>query len=204
MMRPLTRRPFFGDLRFLIGLVLVIASIAGVWLLVASSRQTVPVLQTTRTLLPGDAVTSEDLLVIEVGLGSLDGAYLGPQDLAADAVATRTLPKGELVPASGVGDKGEVRTTTVVVNSTSLPEGLSPGAAVELWHAPLLDDGRTFDTPRVLVGDAVIARVAESDGVLSQARTDVEVVIDRADVADVLAAITGGAAISVIPAGAGS
>ncbi|WP_286302603.1 hypothetical protein [Microbacterium suwonense] len=50
----------------------------------------------------------------------------------------------------------------------------------------------------------MIARVAEADGMLSQSRTDVEVVIDRADVADVLAAITGGSAISIIPAGAGS
>ncbi|BDZ38730.1 hypothetical protein GCM10025863_13440 [Microbacterium suwonense] len=92
----------------------------------------------------------------------------------------------------------------MVVSSTAIPAGVGPGSAVELWHAPLLEDGRTPDAPRVLVGDAVIARVAEADGMLSQSRTDVEVVIDRADVADVLAAITGGSAISIIPAGAGS
>ena len=39
---------------------------------------------------------------------------------------------------------------------------------------------------------------------LSENRTDVEVVIDRADVAEVLAAITGDSVISLIPAGAGS
>ncbi|MFD5225052.1 SAF domain-containing protein [Microbacterium sp. NPDC058342] len=204
MMRPLARRPFFGDLRFIIGLVLVVVSVVGVWLLVASSRQTVPVLQATRTVLPGETITSADLQVIEVGLGALTDAYLGPQDLDPGAVATRTLPKGELVPASAIGDEAEVRTTTVVVSSTTIPAGLAPGAVVELWHAPPVEDGRSFDKPRVLVGDAIIAHVAEADGMLSQSRTDVELVIDRADVADVLAAITGGSAISIVPGGAGS
>ncbi|MFC5432096.1 SAF domain-containing protein [Microbacterium suwonense] len=198
------RRPFFGDLRFLIGLVLVVVSVAGVWLLISSSRQTTPVLQATHTVLPGETISSADFQVVEVGLAGLADAYLAPQDLQDDAVATRTLPKGELVPLSSIGDDAELRTTTVVVSSTAIPAGVGPGSAVELWHAPLLEDGRTPDAPRVLVGDAVIARVAEADGMLSQSRTDVEVVIDRADVADVLAAITGGSAISIIPAGAGS
>jgi hypothetical protein len=49
-----------------------------------------------------------------------------------------------------------------------------------------------------------VSSVSEAEGMLSQSRTDVEVVIDRADVGDVLAAITGGSTISIVPAGAGS
>lgn len=198
------RRPFFGDLRFLIGLVLVGMSIAGVWLLVSSSRQTAPVLQATHTVLPGEAVTAADFQVVEVGLGGVSETYLAPQQLESGAVATRTVPKGELVPAASIGDRDASRTTTVVVSSTAIPAGVESGSAVELWQAPLREDGRTRDTPRVLVGDAIVARVAEADGMLSESRTDVEVVIDRSDVAEVLAAITGDAVISIIPAGAGS
>lgn len=198
------RRPFFGDLRFLIGLILVVVSVAGVWLLISSSRQTTPVLQATHTVLPGEAVSSADFQVIEVGLAGLAGTYLAPQDLEAGSIATRTLPKGELVPRSGIGDEADSRTTTVVVSSTAIPAGLDAGSVVELWHAPLLEDGRTPDTPRILVADAVIARVAEAEGMLSQSRTEVEVVIDRADVADVLTAISSGSTISIVPAGAGS
>lgn len=202
MMSSRARRPFFGDLRFLIGLVLVIISITGVWLLISSSRQTTPVLQTTRTVLPGEPISSSDFQVIEVGLAGVTDTYLAPQELESGAIATRTLPKGELVPRASIGDADDSRTTTVVVSSTAIPAGLTAGSVVELWHAPLLEDGRTPDTPRVLVGDAVIARVVEAEGMLSQNRTDVEVVIDRADVAEVLAAITGGSTISIIPAGA--
>ncbi|UWF78223.1 SAF domain-containing protein [Microbacterium neungamense] len=200
-----TRRAFLGDVRFLIGIVLVLASVAGVWLLVSSSRQTTPVLQAARTVVAGEPLTSADLQVVEIGLAGLTDAYLAPQDLESGMIATRTLPEGELVPVSAVGDADRARTTTVVISATgAIPRDVGPGTGVELWHAPLLEDGRTHDAPRILVADAVVASVAETDAMLSQARTDVEVVIDRADVAAVLAAVTGGAAISIVPAGAGS
>ncbi|MGX1791388.1 SAF domain-containing protein [Microbacterium sp. NPDC055312] len=204
MIRSRAHRPFFGDLRFLIGVALVLASVAGVWLLVSTSRQTAPVLQATRTVLPGETISSAELQVVEVGLGALSDSYMAPQNLQPGAVAVRTLTAGELVPSAAVGDPDELRTTSVVIRSTAVPADVSAGAVVELWHAPPIDDGRAFEEPRILVADAVIARVAEEDGMLAGARTDVEVVVDRADVADVLAAITGGDAVSIVPTGAGS
>lgn len=204
MIRSRAHRPFFGDLRFLIGVALVLASVAGVWLLVSTSRQTAPVLQATRTVLPGETISSAELQVVEVGLGALSDSYLAPQNLQPGAVAVRTLAAGELVPSAAVGDPDELRTTSVVIRSTAVPADVSAGAVVELWHAPPIDDGRAFEEPRILVADAVIARVAEEDGMLAGARTDVEVVVDRADVADVLAAITGGDAVSIVPTGAGA
>ncbi|MEJ1088909.1 SAF domain-containing protein [Microbacterium sp. Mu-80] len=204
MMRTRARRPVFGDIRFVIGIILVVASVAGVWLLVSSSRQTMPLLQTTRTVTPGETIGSADLQVVDVSLGPLADAYLAPHDLEPGSIATRTLAEGELVPHSAIGTADEARTTTVVVSSTATPAGMTPGTVVEVWHAPAQKDGRAFDDPRILVGDAVVVTVAEADGMLAQSRTDVEVAIDRGDVADVLAAITGGDAISLVPAGAGS
>ncbi|MGW9627046.1 SAF domain-containing protein [Microbacterium sp. NPDC055521] len=204
MIRSRAHRPFFGDLRFLIGVALVLASIAGVWVLVSTSRQTAPVLQATRTVLPGETISSAELQVVEVGLGALSDSYLAPQSLKPGAVAVRTLTAGELVPLAAVGDPDALRTTSVVIRSTAVPADVSAGAVVELWHAPPIDEGRAFEEPRILVADAVIARVAEEDGMLAGGRIDVEVVVDRADVADVLAAITGEDAISIVPTGAGS
>lgn len=204
MMRSRAHRPFFGDLRFVIGVVLVVASIAGVWLLVSASRQTAPVLQATRTVLPGETISSAELQVVEVGLGSLADAYLAPQSLEPGAIAMRTLAAGELVPLTAVGDGEDLRTTSVVISSTAVPADVSPGTPVELWHAPPLEDGRSFEEPRILVADAVVADVAEDEGMLAGSRTDVEIVVDRADIADVLAAVNGGDAISLVPTGAGS
>lgn len=197
------RRAFFGDVRFLIGIALVIVSIVGVWLLVASAKQTTPVLQASRTLVPGESVSSADFRVVDVGLGALTDDYLAPHELESGMVAARTIAEGELVPVSGMADADDGETTTVVISSVgAVPAGVETGSVVELWQAPLSDDGRSFEAPRILVADAVIAVVATPEGMLSSSTTDVEVVIDRGDVADVLAAVTGGAAVSVVPAGA--
>lgn len=186
----------------MIGIGLVAASITGVWLVIASAERTTPVLQATRTIVQGEPLVSEDFRVVEVGLGVLEDDYLAPQDLEADQIAARTLAADELVPASAMIDARKGGTTTVVVeSSTGIPEDVSAGTRIELWQAPLLADGRTLDVPRILVADAIVADVVAPEGVLSSAGATVEVVIDRADVADVLAAMTGGAAISVVPVG---
>lgn len=138
-------------------------------------------------------------------MGGLAEDYLAPDDLHAGQVAGRTLPKGEIVPVSAVTDADRLRTTTIVIDSSSgIPEGVEAGTVVEVWQAPLLDDGRSYDAPRILVADVTVHDVREPEGMLADSRVRLEVVIDRADVADVLAAVTSGAALSVVPVGAGS
>lgn len=186
----------------MIGIGLVAASITGVWLVISSAERTTPVLQATRTIVQGEPLVSEDFRVVEVGLGVLEDDYLAPQDLETDRIAARTLHADELVPASAMADARTGSTTIVVVeSSTGIPEDVSAGTRIELWQAPLLEDGRTLDVPRILVADAVVADVVAPEGVLTSAGATVEVVIDRADVAAVLAAMTSGAAISVVPIG---
>ncbi|WP_121060099.1 SAF domain-containing protein [Microbacterium telephonicum] len=192
-------RAFWADTRFVLGIVLIVASIAGVWAVVAAARTTVPVFAATRTIVPGEAVSGDDLRVVEVALGQVGDAYAAPGLLAPGAVATRTIESGELVPRSAVGDPAAARTTTVVVDSaTDVPAAIAPGAVVELWAAAPLDGGR-FDTPRILVSAATVAAVAVDDGVVSNAGASLELVIDRADVADTLAAVAAGSSLSVVP-----
>ncbi|GAA2929018.1 hypothetical protein GCM10010458_09280 [Microbacterium luteolum] len=194
------RRAFWGDVRFLIGIALVIVSITGVWLIVSASDDAAPVLQANRTITEGEALTSGDFQVVEVGLGALADDYLGPQDLQQGQVASRTLERGEIVPTSATTDAAESRSTTIVIeSSTGIPEDVVSGAVVEVWHAPPLEDGRSYDVPRILVAEVIVRDVLEDDTVLADASTRVEIVIDRSDVADVLAAVTGGSSLSVVP-----
>lgn len=199
------RRAFWGDIRFLIGIALVILSIAGVWLIVSSARQTTPVLQTDRTIAQGEALVSDDFRVVEVSLGSVVDGYLAPQDLEPGMIATRTLADGELLPVTAAGDARSGRSTNIVIESSvGIPENVTVGTPVELWFAPPAADPDEFDAPRILVADVVVASIPESDGVLEARSAMLEIVIDRSDVADVLAAMTGGAALSVVPLGYGS
>ena len=193
-------RALWADARFLIGVVLVLVSIAGVWFVVASSRQTVPVYAATRTIVPGESISPSELRVVDVALGSLEGAYESGDTLPADAVATRTIPAGELIPAAAVGEASDVRTTTIVVpSSTAIPASIDVGTPVEVWAAPLDDQG-VRQAPRILVADAAVAALASSDSVMATNAPSIELVVPRESVADVLAALAGEATLSVVPA----
>lgn len=197
------RRAVWADARFIVGLVLVALSICGVWLVVSAAGTTSPVLQATRTIAEGEALASGDFRVVEINLGTATDSYVAPQALKPGQVVNRTLSDGELLPAAAVSDAEASRTTTVVIeSSTGVPEEVRTGSVIELWQAPALDDSGSVDTPRLLVADVTVASVTTRDGMLASEGTSVEVVIDRTDVADVLAAITGGSMLSIVPIGA--
>jgi formylmethanofuran:tetrahydromethanopterin formyltransferase len=192
-------RAFWSDTRFLLGIVLIVASIAGVWGVVAAARHTVPVLAAARTIVPGSVVSADDVQVVDVALGRAADTYLAADGLTGGAVATRTIAPGELVPKSAVGSVEGVRTTTVVLRSTGeLPTAVTAGAAVEVWAAAQIERGR-FETPRVLVSRATVKSVARDDSVMGASGASLELVIDRSDVAAALAAIADGSSLSIVP-----
>lgn len=192
-------RAFWADARFFLGLVLIIASVAGVWLLVTTSRQTSPVYAAARTIVPGDIVAADALRVVEVGLGVNAPTYLTADDLGDGLVATRTIGVGELVPISAVADAGSARTTTVVVRSaTEVPASVTAGTVVEVWSAPPEEQGR-YGTPAILVSDATVAAVTRDDSMIGGGSASLELVIARSDVSATLAAVAADAALSVVP-----
>lgn len=192
-------RRFWGDARFLFGVLLIVASVAGVWLVVTSARQTVPVLAASRTIVPGQAVTSDDVRIVDVALGQAGEAYLSPGALQDGLVAVRTIGAGELLPAQAVGDASGARVTSVVIDTVAdVPAATEEGTRVELWSAPLVERG-VHDTPRILVADATVAAVRRDQAVLGASRATLELVIPRADVAATLAALSDGSALSVVP-----
>ena len=200
------RRPraFWNDLRFFIGVGLIVVSVAGVWLTVTSARQTTPVLAAARTIVPGEEVTSADLRVVDASLGSTGEVYLDPDALVPGSVATRTVVEGELVPASALEEGGRSRVTTVVVQTASVvPSGVEPGSAVELWASAVLESGE-YAVPAILVANATVAAVDEADSLLGVRGSALELVVPRSDVAAVLQAVAASAALSVVPAAGGA
>ncbi|MEZ3159997.1 SAF domain-containing protein [Microbacterium sp. BWT-B31] len=192
-------RVFWADARFLIGVVLVIASIAGVWFVVTSARQTVPVLAAAHTIVPGQPLSGDDVRVVDVALGQVGASYLEPTALEAGVVATRTIGSGELVPRSAIGDAAKASTTNVVVRSAvDVPASVRTGSVVEVWEAPLIEHGR-YDTPRVLVADAAVVSVTRDEGMVTGTSVALELVVARADVAGILAAMSDDSALSVVP-----
>jgi hypothetical protein len=193
------RRTPWGDARFFLGILLIVASVAGVWVVVSAARETAPVFAATHTIVPGETVTRSDLEVVEVALGQVGDAYVTPDALVDGMVATRTITEGELVPTGAIGDAAKSRTTSVVLRSAvDVPASVEAGTVVEVWSAPLLEQGQ-YDVPRILVADATVVSVTRDDSMIGGGSASLELVIPRADVAATLAAMAGDAALSVVP-----
>lgn len=192
-------RAFWADARFLLGIALILASVAGVWLVVASARQTEPVFAAARTIVPGETVSADDLRVVDVALGPAGDVYASPASLTPGGVATRTIEEGELVPRLAVGDAAAVATTSVVIRTTGdVSAAVDTGSVVEVWAASPGEAG-DFDAPSILVPSATVVSVERDDAVVSGSQVSIELVIARADVAATLAAVGDGSSLSVVP-----
>ena len=185
----------------MLGIVLIVASVVGVWAVVAVARQTTPVLAAAHTIVPGDRVTADDFAVVDVALGRTAETYVRSGADLSGRVADRTIPAGELVPHDALVTARSRATTTVVVESTAdVPTSIRPGSTVDVWAAEP-EEQHSYGTPKILVSDAVVAKVAKDDSMLGGGSASLELVIPRADVADTLAAIAADWAVSVVPTG---
>lgn len=190
------------DLRFVIGLLLVCGSVAGVWWVVQTARVTHPVLVAQQAIVPGQTITARHVAALDVRLAEASDDYVSPEELEEGLVAARAIPAGELVPVSATTAPEAIDLARVVVESAlEIPGGVDAGALVELWAAPAVSPG-VFDEPQVIVPGAVVAEVLSSDGMMAARGSRVELVVDRDRVAEVLRHASSGSALSVVPVAA--
>ncbi|MBN9141024.1 MAG: hypothetical protein J0H23_09385 [Micrococcales bacterium] len=192
------------DMRLVVGLVLVAASVAGVVALVGALDRRTTVYAAASALSPGDRIDRGDLVERSVALDGADALYLREGELPADGlVVVRAVRDGELLPRAAVGDAAGVRSTALVLElAAPASSSVRSGATVDVWASPAHADGRGFGAPVVLVADAVVVRVVEDDGlVAARGGGAVEVLVPRGRVARVLQAQANGDALAVVPAG---
>lgn len=203
--RPRRRRPSWRDPRLGIGVLLIAASVAlGSWV-VSASDDTVAVWAATDVLSPGHRVSTDDFTRVSVAAPQVAQTYLTPGSTDLEGVVVlRTIGAGELVPREALGspDSVQVRTVTVPVNA-ALAGTLHPGARVDLWVAePDPDGGATSAMlpPELLVEGVEIASIDEDTSLFAGAETMIaQVLIPRAQLAEVLAARTGSGTITIVP-----
>lgn len=188
------------DVRLVIGLLLVGASVAGVYGLVAAADRTTAVYAASRPLAAGHQLEPRDLAVVQVRLAEASVMYVDEGSLKRGAVIVRPLSKGELVPRTAVGVATDVTGTTIVLSlSSPLAAASTVGSIVDLWAAAQLGQNG-YGPPFVIVGRAQIARIIESSGIGSSSQNlSVEVIIPRSRVAVLLQAQANGDAISLVP-----
>lgn len=201
MSRTTARRASAFDPRLLVGVGLVLASVAGVVGIVTAADRTVDVYAAARPLSPGDRITADAVAVRSVHLGAVEEHYLLAGSLPeAGMIATRPVAAGELVPSAAT-DTADAADGAVVVATIAgaLPGAVESGAVVDLWAAPATG-AREFGAPAMLVGGATVLRVVEEDGMVAGAvARDVELLVPRDELAAVLAALGNGDALSLVP-----
>jgi len=214
------------DLRLVLGVLLVVGSVAGVYGIVAAADRRVTVYAAASALTPGERIDAGDLVQRSVALDGSDRLYLAAGRIPSGGlVVTQPVAKGELLPTSSVGTSSGVRSTSLVLQlATRVSGAVVPGAAIDIWAAADPDGvstaassdasagspdgggpGAPVDAtaPTVIVPGATVVRVLDDSGGLSVASSgsSVEVLVPRSRVARLLQAIAQKSALAVVPAG---
>mgnify|MGYP001172740860 CR=1 FL=1 len=200
------RRPSWRDPRLGIGVLLVAGSVAlGSWA-VAQADRTTEVLLAVTPLTPGDRLAEAELRPHAIRPDALTEVYLnGETDLPDDAVATRVVGAGELVPATAVGTAADLDLRPVVVPLTGpVPAGVAKGATVDLWLTAAGTPGTARDTeplePSLLAAGLVVADLLEADSLFTASGgAAAQVLVPQSELPDVLAALSGDVSVVLVP-----
>lgn len=200
------QRPGWRDLRLLVGLLLVLVSVAGGIRLVASLDDSTPVYAAARDLLPGQPVTHEDVVPVPVRMGDQIDRYVdGSVPLEPGTFLVRQVREGELVPVAALGTAREALDKTVGVPvDAAAARSLATGAVVDVWVSRRDGEavGEAYLDPELLLSGALVDDVpAEATGLgAGLGRTAVQVVVPADEVGKVIAAVDQAARITLVPA----
>jgi hypothetical protein len=202
------------ELRLVLGVLLVIGSVAGVLGIVAAADRRVTVYAARSTLMPGERIDVGDLVERTVALDGADSLYVGRDGIPRGGlVITQVVAEGQLLPTSSVGSSVRVRSTSIVLQlATRVSGAVVPGASVDLWSVPKAGKGVSVSetdeadpplTPAVLVAGATVVKVLDASGsfAVDSRGSQVEVLVPRNLVARVLQAVADGDALAALPAG---
>lgn len=202
---PRLTRPSWRDTRLVIGLLIVLGSVALGARVVAAADRTVPVYAAATTLVAGHSLREGDLVVIRVRLGSGAAPYLSAAARAPEgATVLRTIGSGELVPRSAVGPGTAMRVRPVTVPlETTPPTGLSPGARVDVWSSardPASGATAYLPPQQLAVGAEVYAVNSPHSGLSGGQGGSVQVLLEESALRAVLDAIANGGRLALVPA----
>jgi len=194
------KRPSWKDPRLLVGILLVLASVAGVVSLVGAADQTTEVYAAREPIAVGETLTTDKLHRVKVRLGEVEQHYLTPETgLDAGLVAVQRIGKDQLLPRESVGQlDGLDRKPVAVTVEETLPDQAVAGSRVDVWVA-LPDTRNGFSEPSLLLAGAEIAQITPGSTALGSSRsTVVMVLVPDAQMPKLLGAQANKAKIAVV------
>ncbi len=106
---PRLKKPSWKDPRLLIGVLLVLGSVAGVIALLGSADRTTQVYSAREDIAVGQVVTEADLSIVKVRLDEVEPSYVTVEHgFAEGKVALQRVAKNQLVPQASLGSADAV------------------------------------------------------------------------------------------------
>ena len=200
------KKPSWKDPRLLVGVLLVLASVAGVIALVGSADRTTEVFAAREPIAVGERLTPDNVARVKVRLGEVEAHYITAESGMPDgAVAVQRIGKDQLLPRESLGSVDALdRKPVSVTVQEELPEQAVAGTRVDVWVS--LPDARNgFAPPKLLLPGAEIAQVSPGSTALGSSKSTVlMVLVEDSQMPSLLGAQANEAKISVVwnPAGA--
>ncbi|MGG5171210.1 hypothetical protein ACQR35_03385 [Pseudarthrobacter sp. J1738] len=199
------KKPSWKDPRLLVGILLVLCSVAGVVALITSMDRTTEVFVANAPIAVGQKVDAGSLGRAKVQLGDTQDSYILASDgVPESSIATRMIPKGQLLPKDSVGHADALdRKPVAITIDQALPAQAVVGSHVDVWVA-MPDTRNGYQEPQLLLPGAEIGDiVASSQSLGSSSAKSVLVLVSDAQMPKLLGAQANKAKISVVwdPAG---
>ncbi|MBX7445420.1 MULTISPECIES: hypothetical protein [unclassified Arthrobacter] len=194
------KRPSWKDPRLMVGILLVLASVAGVAFLVGSADRTTEVYAARDGIAVGETLTPENVVRVKVRLGDAEQHYITASDgLPQGTVAVQRIAKDQLVPRASLGEVDQLNRKPVAIQvEQSLPSQAVPGARVDVWVAQP-DAKNGFSEPKLVLPGAEIAEVTTGSTALGSSKTTVlMVLVEDGQMPALLGAQANEAKISVV------
>ena len=194
------KRPSWKDPRLMVGILLVLTSVAGVVFLVGSADRTTEVYAARDGIAVGETLTPENVVRVKVRLGDAEQHYITASDgLPQGTVAVQRIAKDQLVPRASLGEVDQLNRKPVAIQvEQSLPSQAVPGARVDVWVAQP-DAKNGFSEPKLVLPGAEIAEVTTGSTALGSSKTTVlMVLVEDGQMPALLGAQANEAKISVV------
>ena len=199
------RRPTWRDPRLLLGVLIVVLSVAGVLALLAAQDRTVPVYAADRPLSTGDHLELEDLRTVHVHIPEAADRYVAAAEgLPEGMQLTRMVGQGEILPAAALTEATVDGLQAVTVQAEhDLARAVQPGRLVDVWAA----EGSGYSDEAAdavqLVSAGEVTDIRQSSSTFSaQDSVTVELLVSSEELTELLTALGEGAIISVLPSAA--
>jgi hypothetical protein len=179
--------------RYILGLILILASFTSAYLISKASDKTITVWAATVDLAPGEVLTDSDLTKVRVRLLDNPEQYLSSKISITGASVLRSIGTAELIPSFAISSEASPNLQVVPISIPRewAPIELSSGAIVDIYGIPNRSVelmGEVRNQSRLILSEVAIDSIDSSARDLG-GRIGISLLIPEIEVPDLIAAI---------------